>query len=101
MPTVTLTPLFFFWKSSAAAVVYGPTVLDPSAVIVPLSAAGRAPAVDTTAAVATAARAPAAAIRSVLVIALPFVPGLLWRIEFRSDRADGGVKEGEHRVSVR
>src|SRR6185503_3920137 len=71
MPTVTRTPLFFFWKSSAAAVVYGPTVLDPSAVIVPLSAAGRAPAVATTAAAATAARDPAAAIRRFLVIPTP------------------------------
>ena len=35
MPTVTRTPLFFFWKPSAAAIAYGPTVLDPSAVIVP------------------------------------------------------------------
>src|SRR5918995_4067030 len=83
MPTVTLTPLFFFWNSSAAAVVYGPTVLDPSAVIVPLSAPGRAPAVVTTAAAATAANAPAAAIRSVLVIALPLSGLSRWRVEFR------------------
>ena len=38
MPTVTRAPLFFFWKPSAAADVYGPSVLEPSAVTVPLSA---------------------------------------------------------------
>src|SRR3972149_5306481 len=38
MPTVTLTPLApALRNSSAAAVVYGPTVDDPSAVIEPLS----------------------------------------------------------------
>ena len=34
-PTVTCTPLFSCWKRSAAAVVYGPTVLEPSASIRP------------------------------------------------------------------
>ena len=34
-PTVTCTPLFCCWKRSAAAVVYGPTVLEPSASIRP------------------------------------------------------------------
>src|SRR3990170_4669801 len=39
MPTVTLTPVApAFRNSSAAAVAYGPTVDDPSAVIEPLSA---------------------------------------------------------------
>jgi hypothetical protein len=38
MPTVTCTPLFLRWNISAAAVVKGPTVLDPSAVIRPLRA---------------------------------------------------------------
>jgi hypothetical protein len=38
MPTVIRTPRFFFWKPSAAAEVYGPSVLEPSAVMVPLSA---------------------------------------------------------------
>ena len=38
MPTVTRAPLFFFWNVSAAAIAYGPTVLEPSAVIVPLVA---------------------------------------------------------------
>ena len=35
---MTRAPLFFFWKPSAAAEVYGPRVLEPSAVTVPLSA---------------------------------------------------------------
>ena len=34
-PTVTCTSLFCCWKRSAAAVVYGPTVLDPSTSIRP------------------------------------------------------------------
>ena len=36
MPTVTRAFGFFFWNPSAAAIAYGPTVLDPSAVTVPL-----------------------------------------------------------------
>ena len=44
MPTVTRAAGFLFWKPSAAAIAYGPTVLEPSAVIVPLSAVTPAPA---------------------------------------------------------
>ena len=36
MPTVTRVAGYFFWNASAAAVTYGPSVLEPSAVIVPL-----------------------------------------------------------------
>jgi len=66
MPTVTLTPVApARLKSSAAAVVYGPTVDDPSAVIEPVSffrlyvgpAVEPAIAVDTT---TVATNAPAA-----------------------------------------
>ena len=57
MPTVTRAPLFFFWNPSAAAVVYGPTVLEPSAVIVPLSALTPAVADAATTAVPSTARA--------------------------------------------
>ena len=59
MPTVTRAFLFFFWKPSAAAIAYGPTVLEPSAVTVPLSAEppAVAAAVSTTAARAASASA--------------------------------------------
>jgi hypothetical protein len=39
MPTVMRTFGFFFWNISAAAVVHGPTVLEPSALMLPLTAA--------------------------------------------------------------
>jgi hypothetical protein len=57
IPTVTRAPLFFFWKLSAAAIAYGPTVLEPSAVIVPLSAVTPAAAVAASAAAASATSA--------------------------------------------
>ena len=37
MPTVTRACGLLFWKPSAAAIAYGPTVLEPSAVTVPPS----------------------------------------------------------------
>ena len=58
IPTVTRAFGFFFWNPSAAAIAYGPTVLDPSAVTVPLSA--DTPAVA--AAVSTTAPSAASAI---------------------------------------
>ena len=59
MPTVTRAFVFFFWNPSAAAIAYGPTVLEPSAVTVPLRAdtPAVAAAVSTTAARAASASA--------------------------------------------
>ena len=58
MPTVTRVFGFFFWNASAAAVTYGPSVLEPSAVMVPLEALPLAPTVP------AATAAPAATVAS-------------------------------------
>jgi hypothetical protein len=73
MPTVIRTFGFFFVKASAAAVVYGPTVLEPSAVIVPLKAL---PPAETAVAATPATTATAVAVRmNRMLICLAFVSG--------------------------
>ncbi len=57
MPTVTRAPRFLFWNPSAAAEVYGPSVLDPSAVTLPLTASTPAVADAASTAVARTASA--------------------------------------------
>jgi hypothetical protein len=99
MPTVTCTPLFFFWNISAAAVVSGPTVLEPSAVILPLSFARPA---DPAAVTAAAVRTPTKASTPTRLARLNrFIPPL--SIPVRSHRASerlgGGQRAGERLVS--
>ena len=86
-------PRFFFWKPSAAAIVYGPTVLEPSAVTVPLSArhAGRAARRCTAVASDDQRDGSSSCVSPVFVSTL--------RGECRRD-ARGGLKEGEDPVAM-
>jgi hypothetical protein len=98
MPTVIRTPRFFFWKPSAAAAVYGPSVLEPSAVMLPLSAFP--PAVAVAAATASSTAASAAGART-FFMCLPCRRVPSCRAESRPAETTGGLRDGEQLVGRR